>query len=295
MKIKPLFHTIEDACKRTGYSETELFTICCQGDISLCYQFNATGYGVIQISDDELEKLPYCEESEYSNEHLEYFNKKLEGKGFSVKINDVSLQDARPIYFNEKYIERFRQEKYHECFWHGLMKIPSKFIRHDGYVHAEWLEPYGFDGLRIVYWLDYGINAEKNNEMVKVIPSAELDKLMSGNEDQQNEDVGSDEIVEHWPQKQSAIKIIDALCEYFGLEPEKYRNGSNEELKDSIKQLTSRKEIGCYPYTDIHGEDRMSYGELHKVLEFSGCRLSQNTVESVVRQIFIPKSTKKAK
>ena len=290
MKIKPLFYTIEDACKRTGYSETELFTICCQGDMSLCCLFNIICYGVIQISDDELEKLPYCEESEYSNEHPESFNKKLEGKGFSVKIKDASLQDAAPTFHHKKNIERFRQAKYHECLWAGLMKIPSKFIRHDGYVLAEWITPYGFDGLRIVY-APYDLNVEENNKIVKVIPSEELE-----DENQQTGDVGSDDIVEHWPQRRSAIKIIDALCEYLGLNPEDYRNGSNENLKDALKQLTSDERIGCHPYPDKkNGKLRMSYGQLHTVLGLVGCELSSNAVESVVSQVFIPKSTKKAK
>lgn len=270
MKIKPLFHTIEDACKRTGYSETELFTICCQGDISLCYLFNkqAVAHGVIQISGEELEKLPYCEGSEDF--------KNLEGNGCFVQIREVSLQDAPPIFCRKERIERFRQEKYHECLWYGLMKIPSKFIRHDGYVLAEWLAPYGFDGLRIVYRL-HNISAEKNNEIVKVIPSAELGKLMSGNEGQQSGDVGSDDVPEYWGQKRSAELYIRSVCKTLGQAPEDWIKESKEDLLKSIKALASM--LRCTVKKD---SNRMSYGDSLDYLQ----GIEEGTAKDLLKQAF---------
>ncbi|MBS7328086.1 MAG: hypothetical protein KIG68_04950 [Oxalobacter sp.] len=279
MAIKPFFYTIEDACKRTGYSEAELFTICHQGDISLCYQFHehAVARGVIQISDDELEKLPYCEGSEDF--------KNLEGKGCSVKIREVSLQDADPIFLNKKYIERFRQEKYHECFWHGLMKIPSKSIRHDGYVLAEWLAPYGFDEVRIVYRL-HDINAEKNNDIVKAIPSQELEKLMlekltesvDAIPDTRTDAGGLGSLFqEHWEHIRSAEILIRSFCAELRYEPKEYISSSKDLMLKAIKNLA--KELGSHVIREkTTGKPRMSYGKALKVLHGIGESMAKKLI-----------------
>ena len=233
--VTPLFYKLEDVSRKTGHSTDELLALGYQGDLHICvslFQLEATvttydpdGIDILSIGDNG-KGVSGC----FRNKHTEVVFNMENGKALARGLFEVSQGIIHSLItgvvsVNELAVIPYEAKKIFRCV----------------------LSPEYFG----------------DNPLSKlVIPSAELGKLMSGNEGQQSGDVGSEnakpELIEEQkkPKRKRKIKHIilyeDAIdlvksgrIELYG-ERKKFFDVWAEKTDEKGKQLYHPRTINRY-------------------------------------------------